>query len=131
MAKTEKPTRDYRQQVVDQLIEAMENNNAPWQIPWEQGKLYQRPHNPITNKPYRGINSLMLETISNKYGYEDPRYMTYKQASELGGQVRRGEKSTPIEYWQWSKSIKAVDEQGKTSMKSFAWPRMQRSSKPM
>jgi antirestriction protein ArdC len=33
-------------------------------------------------------------------GYSDPRWMTYKQASDQGWQVRRGEKGTQIEFWE-------------------------------
>lgn len=35
-----------------------------------------------------------------EHGYDDPRWMTYKQASDNGWQVRRGEKGTQIEYWE-------------------------------
>ena len=38
-------------------------------------------------------------------GYEDPRWMTYKQAADSGWQVRKGEKGTQIEFWE----IKSAD----------------------
>lgn len=58
------------------------------------------PFNPTGERAYRGGNAIHLMTTSLQLGYEDPRWMTYKQASENGWQVRRGEKGTQIEYWE-------------------------------
>ena len=44
-------------------------------------------------------------------GFTDVRWMTYKQAAECGGQVRKGEKSTPIIFW---KQSQVEDDDGKT-----------------
>jgi antirestriction protein ArdC len=53
------PKRDFRQEVTDQIIEMLEKGTAPWQTPWEPGAL-QLPHNPTTDRPYRGGNALHL-----------------------------------------------------------------------
>jgi antirestriction protein ArdC len=50
------PKRDFRQEVTDQIIEMLEKGTAPWQTPWERGTL-QLPHNPTTNRAYRGGNA--------------------------------------------------------------------------
>ncbi|MCB5205575.1 ssDNA-binding domain-containing protein, partial [Neorhizobium sp. T786] len=47
-------------------------------------------------EPYRGINILLLWMASATNGFEHDRFMTYRQAQELGGQVRKGEQGTLI-----------------------------------
>ncbi|NBQ70483.1 MAG: DUF1738 domain-containing protein, partial [Nitrosomonadaceae bacterium] len=72
---------------------------APWQKPWKPGDLLAvLPMNPTTGKRYRGINSLNLMSRA----YTDPRWLTYKQAISLGAQVRKGEKSTLVQYWKFT-----------------------------
>ncbi len=46
------------------------------------------PMNPTTGKRYKGINAIHLMA----QGYNDQRWMTYKQATAAGAQVRKGEK---------------------------------------
>jgi antirestriction protein ArdC len=48
--------------------------------------------------PYRGVNVLMLWAAAMEKGYSCPLWLTYKQASELGGQVRKGEKGSLVVY---------------------------------
>jgi antirestriction protein ArdC len=93
------PPRDYRKEVTDDIIKMLEEGTAPWQRPWEAGELGRSPYNPTTNKPYRGGNVLGLMIAGLRKGYTDPRWLTYKQAQEQGWQVRKGEKSTGIEFW--------------------------------
>ena len=49
-------------------------------------------------KPYRGVNVLMLWASAMEKGYGSPIWMTYRQAAELGGQVRKGEKGSLVVY---------------------------------
>lgn len=97
---TDQPKRDYRQEVTNQIVAMLENGVAPWQKPWEPGAL-QLPFNPTSEKAYRGGNALHLMAVGAQKSYEDPRWLTYKQAQENGWQVRQGEKGTQIEYWQF------------------------------
>src|SRR5439155_23325873 len=93
------PTRrDFRQEVTDSIVKMLENGVALWQKPWEPGAL-ELPHNPTTERGYRGGNALHLIAVGVHRGYNDPRWMSYKQAQEQGWQVRKGEKGTQIEYW--------------------------------
>src|SRR5215510_4841224 len=94
------PKRDFRQEVTDQIIEMLEKGTAPWQTPWEPGAL-QLPHNPTTNRAYRGGNALHLMAVGVRKGFDDPRWLTYRQAQENGWQVRKGEKGSQIEFWQF------------------------------
>ena len=99
---------NFRDQVVESLIEQMERGTAPWQKPWEPGKVREPSFNPSTGKAYRGINQIWLESR----GYADPRWVTYRQAQANGYQVRKGEKGTQIEYWQWSERQPIKDDAG-------------------
>ena len=93
--------RDFRQEVTDQIIAMLEKGTAPWQKPWEPGTFHM-PFNPTTEKGYRGGNALHLMAVAAQKGYEDPRWVTYRQAQENGWQVKKGEKGAHIEYWQFN-----------------------------
>jgi antirestriction protein ArdC len=100
---TEAPTqkRDFRQEVTDRIVKMLEEGVAPWQKPWEPGmSAAQMPMNPTTDKAYRGGNAIHLMATALQRGYDDPRWMTYKQSADQGWQVRRGEKGTQIEFWE-------------------------------
>ena len=87
--------------VTDTIIKALEAGEVVWQKPWKSCK----PANAITGKAYRGINPFLLAL--NGMTYSDHRWVTFKQAQELGGSVRKGEKGTWIVYS--SPSIKKDD----------------------
>src|SRR6266496_404364 len=92
--------RDHRQEVTEGIIKMLEEGTAPWQKPWQAGAL-EMPFNPITGKPYRGGNAVHLLAAGIATGSDDPRWMTYKQAEQRGWQVRKGEKGTQVEYWEF------------------------------
>lgn len=85
--------KSYAETVAEKIIEQLEQGVAPWQKPWKPGEL-QQPYNATTGNPYRGFNSVWL----HMQGYEDPRWVTYKQSQALGAQVRKGEKGTLLQY---------------------------------
>jgi antirestriction protein ArdC len=93
------PPRDYRAEVTADIIKMLEEGAAPWQKPWEAGEFGRTPFNPTTNKPYRGGNVLGQMISGMRKGYSDPRWLTYKQASDNGWQVRKGEEASLIEFW--------------------------------
>jgi len=101
--------RDHRQEVTDSIIKMLEDGVAPWQKPWESAGM---PFNPTTDKAYRGGNAVHLMATGLSRGYEDPRWMTYKQAAENGWQVRKGEKGTHIEFWELK--ARPEEEDGRT-----------------
>ncbi|WP_417844393.1 zincin-like metallopeptidase domain-containing protein [Thalassospira sp.] len=101
--------KSYRDQVVEELLSHIEAGTAPWQKPWDPGKVRLGPFNPVSGANYRGINALWLELR----GHEDPRWMTYRQATQQDAQVRKGEKGTKIEYWKWTDKRPVLDEDGK------------------
>ncbi|MAO55941.1 MAG: hypothetical protein CMM61_09595 [Rhodospirillaceae bacterium] len=100
--------RDFRTDVAEEMIRQIEAGTAPWQKPWEPGKFRLAPHNPVSGTDYRGINAWWLDL----QGREDPRWLTYRQAANEGYQVRKGEKATWVEYWQWTDREPVRDEDG-------------------
>jgi antirestriction protein ArdC len=91
------PKRDHRQEVTDSIINMLEQGVAPWQKPWQGVGI---PINPTTERNYRGGNAVHLLATAVQLGYEDPRWMTYKQAAENDWQVKKGAKGTRIEFWE-------------------------------
>lgn len=98
-------TSEYRKAVTERLIGMLESGTAPWQKPWDAGiAAMNRPHN-YNGRPYHGVNALMLWCTAIDKGYEDPRWLTFKQVNKLGGHVNKGEKAQIVEYWQWEKEV--------------------------
>lgn len=104
----------HHKEVAEAIIKMIEGGTAPWQKPWDgnASAMMLMPFNGASKRRYRGINSLYLYTVANFKGYKDPRWFTFKQVEELGGKVKRGEKSVKVEYWQFKRTIKE-DENGK------------------
>jgi len=77
--------------VTDQIIAQLERGVVPWRKPWRT----ELPVNLISGKPYRGINVFLLgmQQRSSKY------WLTFKQANQLGGHVRAGEKASVVTFW--------------------------------
>ena len=90
--KTKKTSVDVYQIITDQIIAKLEQGIIPWKQPWS----CIPPTNYVTQKPYRGINHLLL----GMNAVEQPYYLTFKQASELGGRIRKGAKSEIVVFWQ-------------------------------
>jgi len=78
--------------VTNQIIQQLERGNIPWKQSWASSGL---PVNGISKKPYQGINPFLLMTTK----YNNPNWFTYKQVEDLGGHVRKGEKSTMVIFW--------------------------------
>ena len=92
-----------KQKVYDALIEKLTklgNSMTPWRKPFKDGFEFTGgsgiPRNPSSKRLYSGFNSFWLKIAAMSEGYTDSRWMTYKQALALGGQVRLGEKGVPI-----------------------------------
>ena len=56
--------------------------------------------NAQSRRPYRGINFTLLSLVAEQHGYAVNRWLTFRQALDLGAHVRKGEQGTPIVFWQ-------------------------------
>jgi antirestriction protein ArdC len=74
------------------MVEKLENGKAPWRQTWND---YGPARNYVSKKTYRGINALIL----NNAEFEYPLYLSFLQAKELGGGIKRGSKSVEVIYW--------------------------------
>jgi len=89
--------RDHYQEVTDRIVAALEAGTRPWKQPWENGAPGS-PLNATTGRRYHGINVLLLSMTSFTLG-GDPRFCSYKQASDRGWQVRKGERGTTVFFF--------------------------------
>jgi antirestriction protein ArdC len=110
---------DYRKELTAKIIQQLEAGTAPWIKPWDPSMSAPgTPHNGVSGREYHGGNALWLSC----QGYADPRWCTYKQATEQGWQVQKGERSTLVEYWNWTENRK--DEHGKSVEVKLDQPRV-------
>lgn len=92
-------TRTAVDKVLSVMLEAIKGGEVPWRKPFKDDPRLAGaalPRNPKTKHIYTGTNRLVLRFMADMKGYEDGRWMTYNQASDMGGQVRKGEKGTFI-----------------------------------
>ena len=85
---------DVYEEVTNQIIEALEQGVKPWECPWQTNAAALPLR--VTGDSYRGINHVLLSLKSWSQGYRNPVWMTFKQAKDLGGMVRKGEKSSLV-----------------------------------
>jgi antirestriction protein ArdC len=83
--------KDIHSAITERFIEQLRAGCVPWQRPWRSVQ------NIVSRKVYRGINCLTLG--STQYG--SPFWMTFRQAYDLGGYIRKGEKSSPVIFWKF------------------------------
>jgi antirestriction protein ArdC len=91
---------DIYQSVTAHIIADLEKGVRPWFKPWDAEHLAGRISRPLraNGVGYRGINVVMLWAAAVERGYSVPIWMTFKQAVELGGHVRKGEKGSQVVY---------------------------------
>lgn len=86
-------------EVTDRIIAQLEEGTLPWVRPWDNGKAaLGLPRNGGTGRRYSGINVLILWHRLFERGYGSQRWLTYRQAQALGGNVRKGEQGTTVCY---------------------------------
>jgi antirestriction protein ArdC len=87
------PSHDVYQVITDRIILLLVGGTVPWHKPWNSAT--GLPKNLSSGKPYRGINVMLLGCQH----YTSPWWVTFRQCSERGGNVRKGEKATPVVFW--------------------------------
>lgn len=96
-------TEEIYKMVTDRVIEKLKEGVCPWVKPWKGGNDYMAM-NAMSKKPYSFLNQILL-------GFSG-QYLTFKQAKQLGGNVKKGSKSKPIVFWTTGYTTKGKDEDG-------------------
>ncbi|MCR3758474.1 DUF1738 domain-containing protein [Clostridium felsineum] len=90
--------------IIDQLKEAIRNGTeTPWQKPWVG---IGRPKNYVTQKPYRGINLLLLPFAGE--------YITFKQIKDIQNKhpeihLKKGSKPYMVVFWKFQNKVEEDD----------------------
>ena len=109
--------KDLQQQITDRILEAMETARSTGKRLWDSQP--GLPVNLATGKPYQGINVLILWAASLQHGHASPYWLTYRQAIEQGGQVRKGEHGEPCVFYKpWEQE--QTNDSGETETKRGA-----------
>ena len=88
--------------VTERIIAELEKGNIPWQKPWTGVR--SGAYNRITKKPYSIINQILLRHTGE--------YATFKQWSDLGGHIKKGEKSEIVVFWKIYQKEETNEETG-------------------
>ena len=94
--------------ITERIIEQLENGVIPWQKPWSG--THSGAYNRISNKPYSLLNQMILK--------HNGEYATFKQWSDLGGKIRKGEKSEVVTFWK-IQQIEEINEDGEKTIKQL------------
>jgi antirestriction protein ArdC len=92
--------RDIYAAITDRFLEQLKQGVIPWQRPWLSAQSI------VSRKPYQGINALTLGLSQ----FDSPFWMTFRQAKELGGTVKKGAKSSPVIFY---KFLEKHDKEGR------------------
>lgn len=90
--KTTSRKKDMYAIINNMIMQKLKNGKMPWKQTWNN---FGPARNYVSQKPYRGINALIL----NNTEFEYPLFLSFLQAKELGGNVKRGSKSIEVIYW--------------------------------
>ena len=94
--------------IVDMVIAGLENGSVPWRKTWKG--IY--PMNVFSKHAYQGFNVLLLSFLCSESKYSYPFFGTFKQISEAGGRIRKGETSCPVVYWKVTEENTVNEETG-------------------
>ena len=99
-AQTKTARVDVYTRVTSHIVEELERGVRPWMKPWNAEHVAGRITRPLrfNGQPYHGINVLMLWTAAEVQGFACPFWLTFQQAKELRGFVKKGQHSSPVVY---------------------------------
>lgn len=98
--------------IAEMVLEALDKGVSPWHKAWKGGMM---PQSAITGRAYRGINVFLLGMLP----YEVPRYLTFKQCTELGGKVKKGEHGHLVQFWKPMKKVEKDEATGDEKTRHF------------
>jgi antirestriction protein ArdC len=109
--------------VTERIVDYIEKNQVlPWTKPWACVGNENASQNFKSKHAYSGVNAI----LTGMSGYASPYWLTFKQAKEMGGVVRKEEKATPVVYWNTVKKKEEDDESedGSNKPKKFGFHKM-------
>jgi antirestriction protein ArdC len=77
--------------VTMKIIKQLASGVAPWRKPWT----CRTAANLVTQKEYCGLNVFTLAS----QGFASRYWLTFNQATKLGGNIRKGEKASLVIFW--------------------------------
>lgn len=86
------------QEVTQRILAQLKAGVCPWRQPWTAAGSGSMPRNHVTGRAYSGVNVLLLWMRAEQCGYTQSEWLTYKQAQEADGQVRKGEKGVRVVF---------------------------------
>jgi antirestriction protein ArdC len=89
--------RDLYNEVSERILAELQRGALPWIKPWSATPGQNVPQNAVTNRPYSGCNVILL-WLARDHDWSAPRFVTFKQAIEAGGNVRKGEHGTKVYF---------------------------------
>lgn len=102
--------RNLHKEITDRIVARLKAGVVPWRQPWSGKGFGVMPRNACTQRAYSGANVILLWSRAQESGFQAPLWLTFKQALELGGNVRKGEKGETVIYV--SKVIRTDDATG-------------------
>jgi antirestriction protein ArdC len=90
--------RNLHKEITDRIVARLRNGVVPWRQPWSGKGFGVMPRNALTQRAYSGANVILLWSRAQESGFQAPLWLTFKQALELGGNVRKGEKGETVIY---------------------------------
>jgi antirestriction protein ArdC len=98
--KAESERIDIYTRITDRIVEDLEQGVRPWMKPWSAANTHSRITRPMRHNglPYSGMNVLLLWSEQVSRGFSSSMWMTFKQALELGGAVRKGETGSTVVF---------------------------------
>lgn len=90
---------DLYSQITNRMISEIEAGTVPWVQPWAaRAAPLGLPCNAATGRRYSGINILLLWSALIDHDFPSQRWLTFRQAAQLGGTVRKGEHGTMLVF---------------------------------
>ena len=96
-----KSTTEIAQMVTGLVTDALNEGHIPWNKPWASAEIGGLPENYSHNTRYNGSNVIVLTSVMMSKGYKYNKWVTFKGAKALGGNIKKGEKGYPVTFWKF------------------------------
>jgi antirestriction protein ArdC len=112
------PRVDFYQRVTDKIIRDLDQGTRSWIKPWTTSPGHTAAARPLRHDgtPYTGVNVLILWSEAIERSYTSAKWMTYRQAHALGGQIRKGEHGTTVVY---AKTVERAEDDPETGKETI------------